>query len=79
MNNHPNLEGLVALWDIEKETLNKILWANHDKHDRANDIGRANTYLEFMDEIVQTTNPAEAWEEWCIDNDMEHAIDNNPY
>ena len=78
-NDHPNLQALISLWDIDKEVLNKILWVNHVKYDRSNDIGRANEYLEFMEEIVETTNPANAWEEWCLNNDIEHEISNNPY
>lgn len=77
--NHPNLAGLKALWNIPEETLNKILWANHDWNSKGEDIGRANKYIEFMDAIIETSNPAEAWEQWCIENKIEHEIENNPY
>lgn len=82
MGNHPQLDGLKALWNLPVELLNRILWAN-DSGGSANErevtIGYASQYIDYMVSIVDTEDPAEAWSDWCEFNDIEHEIDNNPY
>lgn len=79
---HPQLEGLKAVWKYPEEMLNKILWVNSDDIEagkRELAIGHASKYIDYMEAVCGTDNPAEAWEDWCISNDMEHEINNNPY
>ena len=79
---HPQLEGLKALWNYPEEILNKVLWANtngNEASQREQSIGYASEYLDFMDASVGVDLPEDAWEEWCISNDIEHEIENNPY
>lgn len=81
--NHPQLAGLKALWNLPDETLNKILWANtvdsNIELEKPLAIGLACQYIEYMEEFEGTSNPAEAWESWCIQRNIEHEIENNPY
>ena len=80
-NNHPQLHALKILWNFSDDILNKVLWANTSTvpEDRELAIGLASQYIDFMDAVVETDKPEDAWEEWCILNNIEHEIDNNPY
>ena len=75
---HPQLEGLKALWNYPEEILNRVLWANDNNGD-LKAIGYADEYIDYMEAICDTNKPEEAWESWCISNNIEHEIDNNPY
>lgn len=75
--NHPLLAGLVAVWAYPPEMLNKVLWA-FETGDRLT-LGYADEYVDYMNAVCNTDNPAEAWEGWCIKNGIEHEIDSNPF
>jgi hypothetical protein len=77
--NHPYLDTLKAMWDLPDETLNDVLWENTNDVTRHDSIGFANEYLDFMESVEGTTIPSEAWEYWCIANNIQHEIDSNPY
>jgi hypothetical protein len=82
MKRHPQLEGLKALWNYTEEVLNEILWANDNggqAGEREHAIGYASEYIDYMEAVCGTEDPAEAWKSWCESNDIEHEIDNNPY
>ena len=78
---HPQLAGLQALWNYPDDVLNAVLWANteDDNDERELAIGYASQYINYMESVVGTDNPAEAWYDWCIHNNIEHEADNNPY
>lgn len=73
---HHQLEGLKALWNYPEEMLNKVLWAQGNDETA---IGFASEYIDYMEAVCDTDNPVDAWESWCIRNNMEREIENNPY
>lgn len=79
--NHPQLSMLKAMWNYPDEVLNKVLWANtpNDPDERQRAIGDAQHYLDFMESVVETDKPEDAWEQFCIIYKIEHEIENNPY
>jgi len=82
MNRHPQLEGLKELWNYPEEMLNRVLWANDNGDgagEREHTIGYASEYIDYMEAVAEVDLPEDAWEEWCMRNDIEHEIDNNPY
>jgi hypothetical protein len=78
---HPQLKALQVLWNIPEETLNTILWVNtwEENKNKSLAIGYACQYIEWMVEVCEVNSPEEAWEEWCLMQDIEHEVDNNPY
>lgn len=74
---HPLLAGLVALWNYPEEMLNSVLWAFEDGDKKT--IGYADEYVDYMEAVCNTNNPAEAWGRWCVSKYIEHEIDNNPF
>ena len=81
MKKHPQLKGLQVLWNFNDEILNKVLWVNTPDGngiEKATAIGEAASYLEYLDGS-DYSKPEDAWEEWCLDNDLVHEINNNPY
>jgi len=78
---HSQLEALKVLWNYPEDVLNKILWVNtsEDHEGKELAVGLASEYIDFMDAVVETDNPAEAWNYWCLINKIEHESSNNPY
>lgn len=69
------LKALLNMWTFDPEAIKKVFYhfSSNGRH-----IDDANEYLELMDGL-EVTNPAEAWDDYCMDNDLEHEIDNNPF
>ena len=77
---HVQLAGLKTLWKHPDEVLNASLSAFTDNGEHKEQaIGLASEYLDFMEAVIGTDDPSEAWEEWCMIYDIEHEINNNPF
>lgn len=82
---HPQLNGLKALWKFPDAYLNQMLWIYTPSSpdcigwdEKAGAIGAACEYIEFM-EGYEYDDPEEAWEQYCYLYNIEHEITNNPF
>lgn len=67
-------KSLCGMWRFEPNDIKRVFI--HIGQGRYFDP--TNEYLELMDSLT-VTDPAEAWNDWCINIDEEHEMDNNPF
>lgn len=78
---HTQLPGLKAMWDLDDNLLNEVLFAFTNENFRPYEaIGYADDFLSFMDGS-DFNIPVDVWESFCesADNGMSHEIGNNPF
>jgi len=71
---HQNrLDALCSQWDFSPVTIRKVFIEMGESFDETEE------YLDFMDAVAQSEDPADAWEDWCIDQCIAWEADNNPF
>jgi len=64
---------LYSRWNYPKKTIKQIF----DYFET--DVEASDTYLDIMNAIAESKNPADAWEYWCESTGASHEIENNPF